>query len=90
MAGCSGRGRSVEQERLHEQRLAFPDRAEKFAVTPGAGGNFRAPQETVDMAARGNLERTIGVVALIQVEPDGEQLLQDAPGRAGIINAVLF
>ena len=78
----------MQRERLHEKRLAGAGVAGVFAVACEGGGDCGAFIDSVEVTAGGNAERSVGVVAIVEVETDGEEGFEDFAGRPGVIDAV--
>lgn len=83
-------GRGMKKERLHEKGLALARQASDMSVPGQRFLDVGAFKHAMAMAARGDPKGAVFTIALIQMEPDSQQIFQDREGWPGVIDSFLF
>src|SRR5687768_16358276 len=87
--GFGGWSRAMQKQRLHDYCSAARDDARLNWTSGPPGCNVLRGQSPIAVRSRDDLQRAIINAAVIQVQTDGEHLLQNRRRRLNMLNALL-
>ena len=61
-----------------------------FAAVFQGGGDGGAFENAEEVAGGGDAEGAVGVIAVVDVEADGQEVFNNGAGRPGVVDAVFF